>query len=146
MRPTPAEVAAGIARILGETVAPAVTDAHARAQLAQVIAVLGQVPWDDAAFVVQARTAATFGLLADCQSWVDAQPDRIGVFGAAAGETSRAGASLEAPASFAEANSRLEDARATLEQFIRTLQSWRAESGPDDSDALLARLVAALTT
>ena len=61
-------------------------DAFARAQLAQVIAVLGQVPWDDAAFVVQARTASTCALLEECQAWVSAAADRAAVFGTAAGD------------------------------------------------------------
>jgi hypothetical protein len=43
MRPTPSETIAGIGRILRETVAPAVDDPHARAQLQQIMTVLGQL-------------------------------------------------------------------------------------------------------
>jgi hypothetical protein len=69
MRPRPSEIIAGIRTILAETIAPELTDDHARSRLAEIRAVLAQVDWDDSAFALKARAATLALALAAADEW-----------------------------------------------------------------------------
>jgi hypothetical protein len=135
VRPTPRETVEGVARILREVVSPAVTDAHARGQLAQVIAVLGMVEWDDAVGVVSRSREATETLLAECRAWIEADPERAAHFTLPASPAPDA-----APVRFAEANEGQRVARGALEAFIVALRAWRETHDPVTSQDLLDRI------
>lgn len=133
MRPTPAEVAGGVVRILSETVAPAVTDDHARAQLRQVISVLRAVDWNGTAFALGARDEALGGLLGDCGAWVAGDGQRSAAFSAPP-----ATGTFESGTSWAEVAGRHQEHRRALDRFLVELGDWRREHGiHPSSDALL---------
>lgn len=71
MRPRPSEIIAGIRTILAETVAPELTSDHARSRLAEVRAVLAQVDWDNAGFVLESKATLLADRLAHAARWVD---------------------------------------------------------------------------
>lgn len=129
MRPTPAEALTGIAAILRGTVAPAVVDAHARAQLHQVITVLVQLSVDDPVGDLEAADEALRALLAACGTWVEAGPGRSGAV-APPVASPPSGRDVDAVTGAHQAN------RAALEQFIIELRGWRADHGTADSDDL----------
>jgi len=138
MRPTPSESTAGIARILRDTVLPHVGDSHASAQLQQVIAVLGQTNWNEAAFQVMRARDRAIDALAECASWCASDPLRVSHFTA-----------VDVPqrvelSSFDEVVQQLLFARGALERFIAELASWRALHGTADSDDVLRVISAAL--
>jgi hypothetical protein len=64
MRPTPAEVIAGVRRILKEAIEPELTSDYARSRLTEIRAVLAQVDWDDSATAL-ARGNAEVAALAE---------------------------------------------------------------------------------
>ena len=74
MRPLPSEVIAGIRAILADTIAPELTNDHARSRLADIRAVLAQIDWDDAAFVLKARTSGLASQLTAAGAWA---PDEL---------------------------------------------------------------------
>jgi hypothetical protein len=76
MRPLPSEVIAGVRRILKGTIEPELTSEHARSRLAEVRAVLAQVDWDDAAFVLAARNRSLAGVLGQVERWRAENPER----------------------------------------------------------------------
>lgn len=76
MRPTPAEVIAGVRRILGEVVEPEVSSDYARSRLREVRAVLAQVDWDNAGTILGDRVDRLGSLLRECAEWVSADPGR----------------------------------------------------------------------
>ena len=83
MRPTPSETITGIVRILRETIAPAIDDPHARAQLQQVMAVLGQLRVEDPAADLAVDNARLHRLLVRCADWATADEHRRGAFAVA---------------------------------------------------------------
>lgn len=139
MRPTPAESTAGIARILRDTVLPHVDDPHAAAQLQQVVTVLSQTNWDDAAFQAMRSCERTVEVIDECASWRASDPLRAAHFTAV-----EVPPRVE-PSSFGEVMQRLLVARGALERFIAELASWRASHGPADSDEVLRGIAAALS-
>lgn len=72
MKPRPSEIIAGIRTILAETIAPELTSDHARSRLSEIRAVLAQVDWDDAGFVLESRTSVLAERLAQARHWVGA--------------------------------------------------------------------------
>ena len=83
MRPTPSETITGVVRILRETVAPAVDDPHARAQLQQVVTVLGQLRVEDPAADLAAQNERLHQMLGRCAEWAAVEGQRRGAFGLA---------------------------------------------------------------
>ncbi|KOS58197.1 hypothetical protein [Rhodococcus rhodochrous] len=69
MRPLPSEIIAGVRRILKESIEPELASGHARAKLREVRAVLAQVDWDDAGFVLSARNRSLTDALREIESW-----------------------------------------------------------------------------
>jgi hypothetical protein len=74
MRPKPSELIAGIRAILADTIAPGLTDDHARSRLDEIRAVLAQVDWDDSAFALKARTSTLALRLKAADAWT---PDHL---------------------------------------------------------------------
>jgi hypothetical protein len=74
MKPLPSEVIAGVRRILKETIAPELTSDHARSRLDEIRAVLAQVDWDDAGFVLAARNRILADALGRIEEWRTADP------------------------------------------------------------------------
>ncbi len=69
MRPKPSELIAGIRAILADTIAPGLTDDHARSRLDEIRAVLAQVDWDDSAFTLKARASTLVLRLRAAAAW-----------------------------------------------------------------------------
>jgi hypothetical protein len=69
MTPLPSEIIAGVRRILEETIAPELTSGHARSRLHDIRAVLAQVNWDDAGFVLAERCRRISAALAAIEAW-----------------------------------------------------------------------------
>lgn len=80
MRPTPAEIIAGVRRILREIVEPDVTSDYARAAVRDVRAVLAQVNWDDAGIRLVHDNATLHRILLDCRDWIRADACRNSYF------------------------------------------------------------------
>lgn len=70
MRPSPAEVVSGIRTILADTIAPELTSDHARSRLSEVRAVLAQIDWNDAGFILAARSRALAEQLIASSRWI----------------------------------------------------------------------------
>jgi hypothetical protein len=120
MRPTPGDVASGVARILHDTVLPAVDDEHAAAQLRQIITTLGQVDWNEAAFALATRDRQLVALLHECQAWVgDESPE---------------------PTSFAELAAQHTKHRGMLDAFLTQLAQHRAGGDARSSDAAVQKI------
>ena len=130
MRPTPPETIAGIVRILRETVAPAVDDPHARAQLQQIVTVLGQLRVEDPAADLAAENERLHRLLDRCADWAGADGQRRGAFGLA-------GVESPAATTLAIAHATNSTYRRELEEFLTELRAWRSTYGREDSDALV---------
>ena len=137
MRPTPSETITGVARILRETVAPAIDDPHARAQLQQVMTVLGQLRVEDPAADLAADNVRLHRLLGRCADWVTADEHRRGAFAIARQEPPTATAFTAAPATNGAY-------RRELDVFLTELWAWRRTHGPDDSAALVETIGRAL--
>ena len=127
MRPTPSETITGIVRILRETVAPAVDDPHARAQLQQIVTVLGQLRVDDPAADLAAENERLHRLLGRCADWASADGHRRGAFAVASPESPTA-------TTFAIAHATNSAYRRELEVFLTELRAWRGTYGREDSD------------
>lgn len=69
MRPRPSEIIAGIRSTLAEVIAPELTSDHARSRLAEIRAVLAQIDWDDAVFVLKARALKLADRLREAREW-----------------------------------------------------------------------------
>ena len=137
MRPTPSETITGIVRILRETVAPAVDDPHARAQLQQVVTVLGQLRVEDPAGDLAADNERLHRLLARCADWATADGHRRGAFAVASPEPPTA-------TTFAAAHATNGAYRRELEVFLTELRAWRGTHGPEDSASLVEAIGRAL--
>jgi hypothetical protein len=139
MRPTPSETIAGIVRILRETVAPALDDAHARAQLQQIMTVLGQLRVEDPAADLAADNERLHRLLGQCADWATADGHRRGAFAIAIaiGEPPTA-------TTFTAAHATNRAYRRELEVFLTELRAWRGTHGPEDSAALVEAIGRAL--
>ena len=84
-------------RILRETVAPAVDDPHARAQLQQIVTVLGQLRVEDPAADLAAENERLHRLLDRCADWAGADgASDSGAFGLAGVESPTA-TTLQSP-------------------------------------------------
>jgi len=70
MRPQPSEIIAGVRAILSDVIAPELTSEHARSRLAEIRAVLAQVNWDNAGFLLKARAVALAQGLVEAASWI----------------------------------------------------------------------------
>src|SRR5256885_1945886 len=81
MRPTPAEVIAGVRRILKDVIEPEVGSEYARSRLRELRAVLAQVDWNDAALHLQQECDLLAEQLAVADSWIAAEPARESAFG-----------------------------------------------------------------
>jgi hypothetical protein len=138
MRPSPAEAADGLARILRDTVAPHIGDPHAATQLRQVIAVLGQIDWNDSAFALLAADQRLMDLLSNCTSWIDDAPARLGSFSPIRLEPG------PAPTSFSEAAEHHRRHRQMLSTFIDELAGWRVNESDGASQPIVDRIGRAL--
>jgi hypothetical protein len=137
VRPTPAETVEGVVRILRETVAPAVTDPHARTQLQQVMVVLSQLDANDPVAGLSAVNAGRSGLLDRCRDWADADDDRSRHFSPIA-------ATRPAGPRFEELQAADFTLRGQLETFLVELRAWRRVHGPTDSEVLFDQIGAHL--
>jgi hypothetical protein len=70
VRPSPAEIIAGVRAILADTIAPELRSDHARSRLSEIRAVLAQIDWDNAGFVLRARTTELALRLSAAGPWV----------------------------------------------------------------------------
>lgn len=137
MRPTPSETVTGIVRILRETVAPAVDDPHARAQLQQVMTVLGQLRVEDPAADLAVDNDRLHQLLGRCADWAGADGHRRGAFAIAIAEPPTA-------TTFTAAHATNGAYRQELEVFLTELRAWRRTHGPEDSALLVEAIGRAL--
>jgi hypothetical protein len=76
VRPTPAEVIAGVRRVLRDVVEPEVGSEYARSRLREVRAVLAQIDWDDATLTLRREWATRRSLLLEARTWLAAGTDR----------------------------------------------------------------------
>jgi hypothetical protein len=147
MRPTPAEVVAGVRRILSEVVAPEVTSDYAASRLRAVLAVLADVDWDNAPLQVVQDNHDLRTLLEGCGSWVADDPGRAAAL-ADYGATVRAGLTEPKPelaanlGSFADANELNATYRRLLEQSVVAIAAWLRENPADASAQTLSREIA----
>ena len=100
MRPTPAELAAGVRALLRETVRPELAADERRHQFRRLMAVLRDVRWDEAAFDLLKENAALEDMLRDC---IASQPSSEAPWPPAIHQALR---ETSQPGSFAEANAR----------------------------------------
>ncbi len=131
MRPMPEELVAGVVRILRDTVAPSVADAHARSQLAQAIAVLRTLDAHETGAAVRAADAALRSVIDACSAWLQRDESRVAQFAPIVAIPAGPDEAL------AEVSDRYESNRAALEAFLATLEEWRAAHGTATSDEIL---------
>lgn len=74
MKPSPSEVIAGVRQILKETIEPELQSDHARSRLQEIRAVLAQVDWDDAAYVLTERNRVLLDALQRVERWRGSSP------------------------------------------------------------------------
>jgi hypothetical protein len=138
MKPLPSEVITGVRRILKETIAPELTSDHARSRLDEIRAVLAQVDWDDAGFVLAARNRSLAEVLGRIDEWRAGDPDRadsIPAFDASLPDDDRMAAHQMAYQALATA----------VVSLVNPLQDWLAGHPDDAQAAVLHRdLLAAL--
>jgi hypothetical protein len=132
MRPTPAEVIAGVRRVLRDVVEPEVGSEYARTRLREVRAVLAQLDWDDASLQVQLERTRMRALLADAQAWMTEAAGSEPVFEALAG---RVEALIDTEATtLAEHNSARATEAGLLVEVSDALAGW-TRAHPDDEGA-----------
>jgi hypothetical protein len=137
MRPTPAEVIAGVRRILKDVVEPEVGSEYARSRLREIRAVLAQVDWDDAAFHLRRECDSLQDQLVAARSWIAAEPQRLAAFE----QVPQADGSSE-PQTFAELNSARRELAAHLVTVLDALADWIQAHQDDDSARELRTTIA----
>jgi hypothetical protein len=144
VRPTPAEVIAGVRRILRDVVAPDVSSDYALSRLRAVLAVLAEVDWNDAPLRVLRDNHDLRTLIERCDAWVADDPDRADAFpdhplivltGRANGSPGLGG---EVP-SFEDANSLNGEYRLLLVRTVPSLAEWLRHKPTDASAEALSR-------
>lgn len=135
MKPTPAELIAGIRQVLDDEIEPDLQSEDARATLREIRARLAQVDWDDAGFQLAARNRALAGALAAAQTWRASHPSAL----------PDAAVPPEAGATFAEQQRRYEQLAGRVAELARPLTAW-TRANPDDTEGreLLRMVVQAL--
>jgi hypothetical protein len=141
MRPTPAEVIAGVRRILRDVVEPEVGSEYARTRLREVRAVLAQVDWDDAALQVRRGRDTLQELIAECHDWMS---------GVAGGEAAFSHllprlvpVDRAAPETLAELNAAYAADATLLAEVSGALAGWTRENPDDEAAQDLRRRLAA---
>lgn len=76
MKPLPSDVIAGVRQILKETIEPELQSDHARSRLQELRAVLAQIDWDDAAYVLTERNRVLLDALQRIARWREGDPAR----------------------------------------------------------------------
>ena len=140
MRPTPTQTVEGVTRILRDTVAPAVTDQHAAAQLRQAIAVLSQLDAEDATVHLQRADAALEELLAALRPWAAQTPARGPLLDALSPPPGGDGEHSSGDGTYAATLAAHLHHRAALASFVAALAAWRQQHGPADSQELVVRI------
>lgn len=140
MRPTPGEVIAGVRRILRDVVAPEVSSDYARAELRSVLAVLGQVDWDDGPLRVLQDNNDLRALLGRCTAWIRSEPARARalahwVAGVDAAAANQAGALACEVGSFRDANQLNAHYRRAVSELVDALAGWLRDH-PSDGAAV----------
>jgi hypothetical protein len=125
VRPTPTETLVGVVAILNETVAPTVSEPHARAQLAQAARVLHQLSTRGLICDPTDAPWAAEQALWSCRRWISSDPAREATFSAL--QIYPGGVH---PSEVADAHN------AALERFLLELGQWRVDHGPGDSQEL----------
>lgn len=134
MRPTPAELIAGIRRILSEVIEPDLSSDHARTRLREVRAALAQLDWDNAGIELGGRVTRLRNLLLACVEWIDADPARSTHFGAVGPRLrSVTSAGTGASGCFDATNRHRAAQDESVAALIDPLEDWLA-GHPDDGD------------
>ncbi|SNR91095.1 hypothetical protein SAMN06265360_13121 [Haloechinothrix alba] len=133
MHPTPAELLAGVCRILSEVIEPDLSSEYARARSREVRATLIQIDWDNAGIDLGVRVARLHNLLVDCGEWIDAEPTRRAHFGTA-GSRLRSVTSngVDITGGFDAANRQRAAQDDAIVALINPLEDWLTDH-PDDS-------------
>jgi hypothetical protein len=138
MRPTPAEVIAGVRRVLRDVVEPEVASDYARSRLREVRAVLAQLDWDDAALSVRRQQDTMLGLLNGAREWIAGDGARASAFGDLFPRLSSADAETEGAETLAELNAAHATTAALVVEVGDALAAWTREH-PEDTGALDVR-------
>lgn len=140
MRPTPAEVIAGVRRILKDVVEPSVSSGYARSALDQVRAVLAQVDWNDASTTLAGEADELIALSARAVEWIGVSDARGERFAEAADRLGRLAATTQSPTErFEVRNARVDDLSRALVAFHAELQEWELAPGRVGARALRDR-------
>jgi hypothetical protein len=140
MRPTPAEVVAGVRQILKEVIEPEIQSDYARSRLAEVRAVLAQVNWDDSITLLSTANAQAGALARRALRFVDLSAVRQEAFAdcrEGLEQAAAAPAAIEPFAGHAQRDHRLSLAMIDLAE---RLSDWLTDHHDDAAGDLLDSL------
>ena len=136
MKPTPQQLIDGVRNRLRNAIAPEVTSAHGQAEVRRVMAVLRDLDWNEAAFILMRETGTLAQILADADAWLSSDPARARALGFS--QTTLLSA-MTPPQTFAEAYAQHAACLAALAGLIGTL-SRASSSSARPYEAEISRL------
>lgn len=145
MRPTPAETATAVGRLLKEWAADEAQSQHMRWMLRRINGVLAQTDWEDASAAIAASNSRLLATLHAASIWIDGlEPPAAEQYAPARAllraATTNSGHADE-PTSLQERNQLNETLRGAIDQFVAALATDRTLTGHDSRRRLGYRCI-----